>query len=66
VLAKQLWKLRTTSNCDLLLLFENMRRLVWQLLYIIFQTNYVLNTNDNVLARTGNIPVLPWHWFRGP
>jgi len=23
-----------------------------------------LNTNDNVLARTGNIPVLLWHWFR--
>jgi len=35
-------------------------------IYITFQTNYVLNTNDNVLARTGNIPVLSWHWFRGP
>lgn len=44
-----------------------MRRLVWQQLhYVTVQTNYVLNTNDNVLARTGNIPVLPWHWFRGP
>jgi len=43
-----------------------MRRLVWQLHYITFQTNYVLNTNDNVLACIGNIAVLPWHWFRGP
>lgn len=66
MLAEQLYKLRATSNYDLLLLFENERGLVWQLHYITFQRNYVLNTNDNVLARTGNIPVLPWHCFRGP